>query len=97
MTFSLLSSTLCWNRHRAVHSDRALYTFSPWWPFRFTFIWHPFAGIDIEQARAREETLMLEDAMRWLASRSFDDRPHPITGAYALHVAAAKGYIKVMK
>ena len=40
---------------------------------------------------------MLEDAQYWLTSGYLADRPHPKTGATALHVAAAKGYIKVMR
>ncbi|KAK7080192.1 hypothetical protein SK128_003292, partial [Halocaridina rubra] len=39
---------------------------------------------------------MLDDAQRWLSAGYLADRPHPKTGASALHVAAAKGYIKVM-
>lgn len=40
---------------------------------------------------------MLEDAKRWLRSDASEaDRPHPKTGATALHVAAAKGYTKVL-
>jgi len=56
-----------------------------------------FAGIDADQARNEEEEVMLRDANQWLNSGSFDDVPHPKTGATALHIAAAKGYIKVMK
>lgn len=51
----------------------------------------------MEAARSEEECLMLHDAKQWLNTKSFDDRPHPKTGATALHVAAAKGYIDVMK
>jgi hypothetical protein len=40
---------------------------------------------------------MLEDAKFWLSSGCLGDVPNPKTGASALHVAAAKGYIKVMK
>jgi hypothetical protein len=41
--------------------------------------------------------MMLEDAKEWLNSGDVGDIPHPKTGATALHVAAAKGYIKVMR
>lgn len=41
--------------------------------------------------------MMLEDAKEWLNSEDVADIPHPKTGATALHVAAAKGYIKVMR
>lgn len=42
--------------------------------------------------------MMLEDAKNWLnGDESVDPlAPHPKSGATALHVAAAKGYIKVM-
>eukprot|EP00095_Tigriopus_kingsejongensis_P005319 maker-scaffold123_size333416-snap-gene-2.16 protein:Tk05319 transcript:maker-scaffold123_size333416-snap-gene-2.16-mRNA-1 annotation:"protein phosphatase 1 regulatory subunit 12a isoform x3" len=53
-------------------------------------------GIDCEESRNTEERLMLEDARQWLNSKQFKDQPHSKTGATALHVAAAKGYIKVM-
>lgn len=56
-----------------------------------------FAGINPEDARTFEERSMLEDAKYWLASGCLGDVPNPKTGASALHVAAAKGYIKVMK
>jgi len=40
---------------------------------------------------------MLRDAYQWLNAECYTEQPHPKTGAYALHVAAAKGYIKVIK
>lgn len=53
-------------------------------------------NIDCEKARQAEEQLMLSDAKKWLRSDASEvDRPHPKTGATALHVAAAKGYTKV--
>ncbi len=61
-------------------------------------------GVDAEESRNTEERMMLEDARCWLnsssgrgGSSSSEDRPHPKTGATALHVAAAKGYGKVMR
>ena len=54
-------------------------------------------GIDAETARKEEEELMLRDANQWLNADSYTELPHPQTGAYALHVAAAKGYISVIK
>ncbi len=59
-------------------------------------------GVDAEESRNTEERMMLEDARCWLNSSgrggsSSEDRPHPKTGATALHVAAAKGYGKVMR
>jgi len=40
---------------------------------------------------------MLKDARQWFAMGVVRDRPHPVTGASALHVAAAKGYMTVVK
>ncbi|XP_073677305.1 protein phosphatase 1 regulatory subunit 12A [Garra rufa] len=53
-------------------------------------------GIDVDQARREEERVMLKDAMAVLAG-SGSLVPHPNTQATALHVAAAKGYIEVLK
>lgn len=55
------------------------------------------SGIDCEASRNREERRMIEDAQAWLSTGYLSDRPHPKTGATALHVAAAKGYIKVLR
>lgn len=55
-------------------------------------------GVNCDEARSQEERLMLRDAREWLNTASeMVDTQHPKTGATALHVAAAKGYIKVMK
>ncbi|XP_059392970.1 protein phosphatase 1 regulatory subunit 12A isoform X2 [Carassius carassius] len=53
-------------------------------------------GIDVDQARRVEERVMLQDAMAVLAGSAFLV-PHLNTQATALHVAAAKGYIEVLK
>ncbi|XP_042149428.1 protein phosphatase 1 regulatory subunit 12B [Ixodes scapularis] len=53
-------------------------------------------GVDCEAARNEEERLMLEDAKQMLNSSRLLDKVHPKTGATSLHVAAAKGYLKVM-
>ncbi|XP_037036578.1 protein phosphatase 1 regulatory subunit 12C isoform X12 [Bradysia coprophila] len=54
-------------------------------------------GIDCDEARQSEERQMLTDAKNWLrGDASKADEPHPRTGATALHVAAAKGYSKVL-
>lgn len=54
-------------------------------------------GIKCDEAKEMEYKLMLEDAKRWLRNDCLDaDLPHPRTGATALHVAAAKGYTKVL-
>ncbi|XP_076241569.1 myosin binding subunit isoform X3 [Calliopsis andreniformis] len=54
------------------------------------------AGIDCDQARSEEERSMLNDAKAWRSGTAGKDAIHPKSGATALHVAAAKGYIKVM-
>lgn len=53
-------------------------------------------GIDVDKARKEEERVMLQDAMAVMAG-SGTLTPHPNTNATALHVAAAKGYIEVLK
>ncbi|KAA8590091.1 hypothetical protein FQN60_014025 [Etheostoma spectabile] len=52
--------------------------------------------IDVDNARKEEERVMLQDAMAVLAGGG-TLTPHPNTKATALHVAAAKGYIEVLK
>ncbi|XP_064617750.1 protein phosphatase 1 regulatory subunit 12A-like isoform X5 [Liolophura sinensis] len=54
-------------------------------------------GIDAEAARKAEEEMMLADANQWLNNRTVKEKPHAQTGATALHVASAKGYVNVMK
>ncbi|XP_053546682.1 protein phosphatase 1 regulatory subunit 12C isoform X1 [Bombina bombina] len=54
-------------------------------------------AIDIEAAKREEEEVMLQDARQWLNAGKIEDSRHPKTGASALHVAAAKGYIEVMR
>ncbi|XP_077169067.1 protein phosphatase 1 regulatory subunit 12C isoform X2 [Paroedura picta] len=54
-------------------------------------------GIDVEVAKREEEEVMLRDARQWLNASQIADEPHPKTGATALHVAAAKGYVEVMR
>lgn len=53
-------------------------------------------GIDVDKARKEEERIMLQDAVVVLAGGG-TLTPHPNTKATALHVAAAKGYIEVLK
>lgn len=54
-------------------------------------------NIDCEEARKKEEKMMLSDAKKWLRSDAAEaDKRHPRTGATSLHVAAAKGYTKVL-
>ncbi|XP_076650168.1 myosin binding subunit isoform X10 [Halictus rubicundus] len=54
------------------------------------------SGIDCDHARSEEERSMLNDAKAWRSGAPGKDSVHPKTRATALHVAAAKGYIKVM-
>ncbi|XP_054885075.1 protein phosphatase 1 regulatory subunit 12A isoform X3 [Poeciliopsis prolifica] len=53
-------------------------------------------GIDVDKARKEEERIMLQDATALLEGGG-SLTPHPNTKATALHVAAAKGYIEVLK
>ena len=39
----------------------------------------------------------MADANQWLNNKTVKEQTHPKTGATALHVASAKGYVKVMK
>ncbi|XP_077956606.1 protein phosphatase 1 regulatory subunit 12A isoform X11 [Gasterosteus aculeatus] len=54
-------------------------------------------GVDIEAARKEEERVMLRDARQWLNSGQIQDPRHTKSGGTALHVAAAKGYVEVLK
>ncbi|XP_075773586.1 protein phosphatase 1 regulatory subunit 12C isoform X1 [Pelodiscus sinensis] len=54
-------------------------------------------GVDVAAAKREEEELMLQDTRQWLNAGRIEDTRHPQTGASALHVAAAKGYIEVMR
>lgn len=53
-------------------------------------------GIDVDQARKEEERIMLQDA-KAMREGGVTLTPHLNTKATALHVAAAKGYIEVLK
>ncbi|XP_057711315.1 protein phosphatase 1 regulatory subunit 12A isoform X5 [Corythoichthys intestinalis] len=54
-------------------------------------------GVDIEAARKEEERVMLRDARQWVNSGQIQDTRHAKSGGTALHVAAAKGYLDVLK
>ncbi|XP_069047892.1 protein phosphatase 1 regulatory subunit 12C [Lepisosteus oculatus] len=54
-------------------------------------------GIDLEAVKRQEEEQMLRDAQHWLTEGLPTDLRHPKTGATPLHVAAAKGYLEVMR
>ncbi|MXQ98438.1 hypothetical protein E5288_WYG015397 [Bos mutus] len=51
-------------------------------------------GVDVEAAKRAEEELLLHDTRCWLNGGAMPEARHPRTGASALHVAAAKGYIE---
>ena len=53
--------------------------------------------MDADAARREEEEQMMADANQWLNNKTVKEQTHPKTGATALHVASAKGYVKVMK
>ncbi|KAG7268122.1 hypothetical protein CRUP_005481 [Coryphaenoides rupestris] len=53
-------------------------------------------GVDVDQARKQEQRVMLQDATA-VRTGSGSLVPHHNTKATALHVAAAKGYIEVLK
>uniref|UniRef100_UPI00358FBB71 protein phosphatase 1 regulatory subunit 12A n=1 Tax=Myxine glutinosa TaxID=7769 RepID=UPI00358FBB71 len=54
-------------------------------------------GVDVEAARKEEQQLMLRDARQWLNRGQVQDVRHPKSGGSALHVAAAKSYVDVLK
>uniref|UniRef100_A0A3Q3GDQ8 Protein phosphatase 1 regulatory subunit n=1 Tax=Labrus bergylta TaxID=56723 RepID=A0A3Q3GDQ8_9LABR len=54
-------------------------------------------GVDIEAARKEEERIMLRDARQWLNIGQIQDVRHAKSGGTSLHVAAAKGYVEVLK
>ncbi|CAD5211556.1 unnamed protein product [Bursaphelenchus okinawaensis] len=53
-------------------------------------------GLTADECRQREEKVMLKDCMDWIRNGAYLDKPHPRTGATALHVAASKGYNKLI-
>uniref|UniRef100_A0A914UVC5 Uncharacterized protein n=1 Tax=Plectus sambesii TaxID=2011161 RepID=A0A914UVC5_9BILA len=53
-------------------------------------------GIDPDDCKNLEEETMMRDVAEWLRTSVMADRAHPRTGATSLHVAAAKGYIKLI-
>lgn len=52
-------------------------------------------GIDVEEARSKEERIMLEDAQSWTNGKTMNEIKDR-SGASALHVAASKGYLQVI-
>ncbi|XP_048842860.1 protein phosphatase 1 regulatory subunit 12C [Brienomyrus brachyistius] len=54
-------------------------------------------GIDVATVKREEEEHLMRDARTWLSEGLPSDLRHPKTGATPLHVAAAKGYIEVIK
>ncbi|KAL3107173.1 hypothetical protein niasHT_011892 [Heterodera trifolii] len=53
-------------------------------------------NVDEQKAREKEFAVLLEDCNKWLQTGLYLDKPHPRTGATALHVAASKGYNKLI-
>uniref|UniRef100_A0A8C5FYR4 cGMP-dependent protein kinase interacting domain-containing protein n=1 Tax=Gouania willdenowi TaxID=441366 RepID=A0A8C5FYR4_GOUWI len=54
-------------------------------------------GVDLEAAKRLEEEQIMSDARLWLIDGPPADVRSPKTGATPLHVAAAKGYLEVLK
>lgn len=52
--------------------------------------------INADEARNAEERQMFADANHWLENPDLLELENPKTGATALHVAAAKGYHRVL-
>ena len=57
---------------------------------------YDYIGIDADAAKREEEELMTRDANHWVNNK-YEELVDSRTGATALHVAAAKGYVKVIK
>lgn len=53
--------------------------------------------LDIDYLRSQEERAIQKDIERWIKTCHYDERSHPVTNATALHVLAAKGYVKLLK
>ncbi|KAJ8364865.1 hypothetical protein SKAU_G00136960 [Synaphobranchus kaupii] len=54
-------------------------------------------GLDLDAVKREEQERIMRDARTWLAEGLPSDLRHPKTGATPLHVAAAKGYVEVIK
>ncbi|KPP75992.1 hypothetical protein Z043_104712, partial [Scleropages formosus] len=54
-------------------------------------------GVDVAAVKREEEEQIMKDARTWSVEGLPSDLRHPKTGATPLHVAAAKGYIEVLK
>lgn len=54
-------------------------------------------GVDLEAAKRLEEEQIMRDARTWLKDGPPANVQHPKTGATPLHVAAAKGYLEVLR
>ena len=71
------------------------------WCFFVQTILFLYLGVDADASRREEENRMMEDANKWLSATNngevLEEDKHAKTGATALHVAAAKGYGKVMR
>jgi protein phosphatase 1 regulatory subunit 12A len=49
-------------------------------------------NVNAEECRDREFHTMMRDCTEWIRCGRYLDKPHPRTGATALHVASSKGY-----
>jgi protein phosphatase 1 regulatory subunit 12A len=53
-------------------------------------------GVTADECRGYEEKTIMRDCMEWIRAGKYLDKPHKKTGATALHVAASKGYNKLI-
>lgn len=49
--------------------------------------------MDIEDLRKKERQSIRSDILKWYKDHKWDEKPHPLTGCYAIHVCAAKNYL----
>ncbi|ETN75688.1 ankyrin repeat protein [Necator americanus] len=54
-------------------------------------------GVIPEQCRDQELATMMRDVQQWIRDKEYCDKPHPRTGATAVHVAAAKGHTQLLE
>ncbi|CEF70760.1 Ankyrin repeat and Ankyrin repeat-containing domain-containing protein [Strongyloides ratti] len=49
--------------------------------------------MDIDDLRIKERQSIRRDILKWYKDKKWDEKPHPLTGCYAIHVCAAKNYL----
>uniref|UniRef100_A0A0N5B272 ANK_REP_REGION domain-containing protein n=1 Tax=Strongyloides papillosus TaxID=174720 RepID=A0A0N5B272_STREA len=49
--------------------------------------------MDIDDLRTKERQSIRRDILRWHKNKYWDEKCHPLTGCYAIHVCAAKNYL----